>query len=112
MEKMTHAEYIAGLREEAGQIASIVLSGSMSLLDGCWLLGPLLAQAELKPGDPDAKAIGLVRSELDGLPVGPQRPLWSAASLKRLAPQLESLSHWASPLAMSAVKNVAQRFGA
>jgi len=112
MEKMTHAEYIAGLREEAARLASLVLSGSMSLLDGCWLLGPLLAQAELGPGDPDAKAIGLVCSELDGLPVGPQRALWSAAALDRHAPELESLSNWASPLAIPALNNVAQRFGA
>ena len=110
MERLTHAEYIASLRRDAGQVAAAVISGQISLLDGCWRLGPLLAQAELDPDDPDAEVIGLVCSELEGLPVGELRAHWSPEALVRLEPQLESAAKWATPLAMPALQSVARRF--
>jgi hypothetical protein len=109
---MTHAEYIASLRHKAGQVAAAVAAGKMSLLDGCWALGPLLAQAELDPGDPDAQAISLVCSELDGLPLGESRAHWAPEALDGLAPQLQSATEWAASLAMPAIHSVALRFGA
>jgi len=112
MEKMSHAEYIEQLRHEAGNVAAAAVSGELDILDACWFLGPLLMQAELPAGDPDASAIGEVCSELDGLPVGSTRELWSHEARQRLAPQLESLRNWASPLAMQAIQSVAVRFGA
>ena len=112
MEKMSHAEYIDQLRQEAGNIAVAAVAGELDVLDACWFLGPLLAQAELPVGDHDARAIGEVCSELDCLPVGNMRELWSLEARERLAPQLESLKKWASPLAMPAIQSVAVRFGA
>lgn len=112
MEKMTHAEYIASLRHEAGEIAAAVTAGRISVLDGCWSLGPLLAQAELDLGDSDAQTIGLVCSELDGLPLGEARTHWAPEALECLAPQLESAAEWAASLAMPAIRSVALRFGA
>jgi hypothetical protein len=112
MEKMTHAEYITSLRQEAGRVAALVISGHMSLLDGCWALGPLLAQAELGPDDTDANAIGLVCSQLDGLPLEGFRDHWAPEALERLAPELESATGWATPLVMPAIQSVARRFGA
>ena len=111
MEKMSHAEYIEQLRREAGSVAAAAIAGELDVLDACWFLGPLLAQAELPVGDPDTSAIGKVCLELDGLPVGNTRELWSLEARARLAPQLESLKSWASPLAMSAIQSVAVRFG-
>ena len=84
----------------------------MSVLDGCWALGPLLAQAELEPGDSDAQTIGLVCSELDGLPLGEARAHWAPEALDRLAPQLESAAEWAASRAMPAIQSEALRFGA
>ena len=112
MEKMSHAEYIEQLRQEAGNIAAAAIAGELGVLDACWFLGPLLAQAEVPAGDPDANAIGGVCSELDCLPVGTTRELWSLEAREKLAPQLESLKNWASPLAMPAIQSVAVRFGA
>jgi len=112
MEKMSHDQYIEQLRQEAGNVAVAATAGKLDVLDACWFLGPLLAQAELSAGDPDANAIGEVCSELDGLPVGNTRELWSLEARERLAPQLESLKNWASLLAMPAIRSVAVRFGA
>jgi hypothetical protein len=112
MEKMSHADYIEQLRQQAGSVAEAAIAGELDILDACWFLGPLLAQAELPAGDPDAGAIGEVCSELSGLPVGNTRELWSLEARAKLAPQLESLKNWASPLAMPAIKSVAVRFGA
>ena len=112
MEKMTHAEYIVSLRHEAGEIAAAVTAGRMCVLDGCWALGPLLAQAELDSGDSDAQTIALVCSELDGLPLGEARARWAPEALERLAPELESAAKWAVSLAMPAIQSVALRFGA
>ena len=112
MEKMTHSEYIASIRHEAGKIAAAVTAGNMSVLNGCWALGPLLAQAELDPDDLDVQTIGLVCSELDGLPLGEARAHWAPEALERLAPQLESAAKWAASLAMPAMQSVALRFGA
>ncbi|TPG44811.1 hypothetical protein EAH75_19505 [Rhodanobacter glycinis] len=111
MEKMSHAEYIEQLQHEAGRVAVATVAGNLDILEACWVLGPLLAQAELAPGDPDAHAIGQVCSELDGLPVGEARALWSSLALERLAPELESLKRWALQLAMPAIQSVAARFG-
>jgi hypothetical protein len=112
MEKMTHAEYIESLRREAGKIAAAASSGETAVLDACWALGPLLNQAELDPSDPDARSIQLVWSELDGLPLGELRAHWAPEALSRLAPQLESLTQWATPLAMPAIRSLASRFEA
>ena len=111
MERMTHAEYIADVRRRAGQLAAAIAIGETGILDGCWALGPLLDQAELN-GDPDAKAIGLVCSELDGLPLGSARAHWEPDALARLAPKLESAAAWATQTAMPAIQSVARRFGA
>ena len=111
MEKMTHAEYIADVRRRAGQLAIAIATGKTDILDGCWALGPLLGQAELND-DPDAETIGLVCSELDGLPLGSARALWAPEALSRLAPQLESTAAWVTRTAMPAIKSVARRFGA
>jgi hypothetical protein len=112
MEKMSHAEYIQQLQHDAGRIAVATVAGNLDVLAACWSLGPLLSQAELAPGDPDANAIGQVCSELDGMPIGAARTLWSPQALERLAPELESLKNWALPLAMPAIRSVAVRFGA
>jgi hypothetical protein len=112
MEKMSRAEYIEQLQRDAGRVAVATIAGDLDVLEACWVLGPLLARAELAPGDPDANAIGQVCSELDGLPVGEARALWSSQALERLAPELASLKSWALPLAMPAIQSVASRFGA
>jgi hypothetical protein len=111
MAKMTHAEYIADVRSRAGQLAAAIAMGETDILDGCWALGPLLGQAELE-ADPDAKVIGLVCSELDGLPLGPARANWAPDALRRLAPQLDSAAAWTRRTAMPAIDSIARRFGA
>jgi len=111
MAKMTHSEYIADVRSRAGQLAVAIVSGETDILDGCLALGPFLAQAELE-ADPDAEIIGLVCSELDGLPLGPARANWDPAALSRLAPELDSAAAWAKRTAMPAIQSVAHRFGA
>ena len=111
MEKMTHAEYIADARRRVGQLAAAIAAGETDILDGCWALGPLLGQAELG-GDPDAETIGLVCSELDGLPLGSARANWAPDALIHLAPQLDSAAAWVRRTAMPAIQSVAHRFGA
>lgn len=86
---MTHAEYIADVRRRAGQLAAAIVTGESEILEGCWPLGPLLGQAELD-GDPDAEIIGLICSDLDGLPLGSARAQWAPDALAHLAPQLKS----------------------
>lgn len=110
MEKMSHADYIQKLRQDAGIVAVAAIAGELDVLDACWFLAPLLAQAELPAEDLDASTIIEVCSELNGLPVGDTRELWSREARERLAPQLESLKNWASPLAMPAIRSVAMRF--
>jgi hypothetical protein len=111
MEKMTHAEYIADMRRRAGEIAAAIVAGETSILDGCWELGPLLGQADLE-GDPDAHTIGVICSELDGLPFGSARTQWAPEALNRLAPRLESAAAWATRTALPAIQSLAYRFGA
>lgn len=111
MEKMTHAEYIADVRRRAGQLAAAIVSGEADILDGCWALGPLLGQAELE-ADPDAEVIGLVCSELEGLPLGSVRTNWAPDALSRVAPKLDSAAAWARRTAMPAIQSVARRFEA
>jgi hypothetical protein len=111
MEKITHAEYIADVRRRIGDIAAAIVAGETNILDGSWALGPLLSQAQLE-GDPDAQALEVICSELDGLPLGPARAQWAPEALSLLAPKLESATAWATRTAMPAIQSLAHRFGA
>lgn len=112
MERMSHAEYIAGVRAEAGNLAADVLCGQAELLESCHRLSALLAAAELDPGDEGAKAFLIISSEIDALPVGAVRAHWDRSALARLQPEIESASKWAREIAEPALVSVVRRFKA
>ena len=112
MERMSHSDYIAMVRTEAGGLAGDVLTGRAELLDACHKLSALLAAAELDEGDEDAKTFMLISSEIDTLPVGAVRAHWDANALARLQPELESASEWARKIAEPALVSVVRRFKA
>lgn len=112
MEKMSHSEYIATVRAEAGNLAADVLGGRAELLDACHRLSALLAAAELEAGDEDVKTFMIISSEIDGLPVGAVRAHWDPSALARLQPEIESASKWARKIAEPALFSVVRRFKA
>jgi hypothetical protein len=112
MEKMSHSEYIEETRRNAGRIAVATINGEIGILESCFKLAPLLAQAELPAEDPDSNAVILVSDELDGLPLGEFRRHWAPEALEKLAPEIESATAWAQSIAMPAIHSIAARFGA
>ena len=112
MESMSHVDYIATIRAEAGDLAADVLGGRADLLGACHRLSSLLAAAELEPGDEDAKAFMIISSEIDALPVGADRTHWDSSALSRLQPKIDSTSEWARKIAEPALVSVIRRFKA
>ena len=112
MERVSHSEYIAMVRAEAGALAADVLTGHAELLEACQRLSSLLSSAELEAGDEDAEAFMIISSEIDALPVGAVRAQWDPVALARLQPEIESSKIWARKIAEPALVSVARRFKA
>ena len=112
MEGMSHIEYIATVRAEAGALAADVLTGRADLLEACHKLSSLLSSAELEAGDEDAKAFMTISSEIDALPVGAARVHWDPVALARIQPEIDSANVWARKIAEPALVSLARRFKA
>ena len=112
MERMSHFEYIAIVRAEAGALAAAVLTGRAELLEACHRLSSLLSEAELEADDEDAKTFKIISSEIDALPVGAVRAHWDPVALAQLQPEIDSASAWARKIAEPALVSVARRFKA
>lgn len=112
IERMTHEEYVLSVRREAVEIAAGILSGEVSVLEGCHSLAALRWEVEVDERDPDFMVFAIISSETDALPIGAVRTHWAPEAMARLEPEIQSAIAWATPQALPACKSLVQRFGA
>lgn len=111
-DRMSHQDYVLSCRARAAEIATLVISGSMPVLEGCHLLDGLSAAVEVPDNDPDFLTFNVIRSETEALPIGRVREHWAANALAALEPELRSATDWARPVALPACRSIMDRFGA
>jgi hypothetical protein len=107
-----HAEYVASQRRRVAEIASDVLGGRVSMIEGARLLTSLCHEIEVAEDDPDLLALVTIESETDALPVGAERANWSIRGLTQKQPELSDAEAWAMEAGAEACRNLARRFGA
>lgn len=110
-ERMTHEEYVLSVRSNAVRIAAGMLAGAVPILEGCHSLAALRWQVEVGERDPDFDLFVMLSSEIDALPVGQVRALWSAEALAQLEPEIQSAIEWATRYAVPACESIVRRFG-
>jgi len=111
-DRMSHEEYVLSCRMRAAEIATLVISGSMPVLEGCHLLDNLKAAVEVPDNDPDFLTFNTIQSETDALPIGRVREHWAPSALAALEQELRSAADWAHPIALPACMSIVARFGA
>jgi hypothetical protein len=95
----------------AVQTARNLISGDISLLDGCVHLSQLSHQ--LVPDwrlDPDLVIFGVVASDCDHLPLGEVRKLWSRDALVKADAEIEKLTAFYQTRVFDACISLIARF--
>jgi len=109
---MSHEEYVQTVRQQAADICSGILAGTIPLLEGCHSLASLRWEVEVDERDADFSTFAMISSETDALPIGDVRAHWAPEALAALEPRIQSAIEWATPQALPACRSVVQRFGA
>ncbi|MDX6851590.1 DUF2489 domain-containing protein [Gilvimarinus sp. SDUM040013] len=110
--KMSHEEYVLKKRQEAAEIASGMLDGSIHYLEGAIKLASLRFETEVGEDDGDFLAFSGVSSETDHLPLGSAREFWSAEALERHEHEIQKTIKWAKEVSLFECKSIAERFRA
>jgi hypothetical protein len=107
-----HREYVTSQRKRAGEIATDILAGRVSMLEGARQLTRLRHEIEVGDDDPDIHAMVLIESETESLPIGAERASWGIRGLTENQPRLLDAEAWAREVGVEACRNLARRFGA
>lgn len=110
--KMSREEYIERQRNRAVKIASAMLDGSISYLEGAIELSVLRFEVGLPADDKDFLVFSGVSSETDHLPIGTARQHWSKEALARHEPEVQQSIAWAKEVSLSECKSIIERFKA
>ena len=108
---MSHHEYVTLCRSRAVEIASATIGGDIPVLLAPRLLADALSGADIPRDDADFRAVRMIDSELDALPIGKERELWSQEALERLAPEIQAAETWAAPQVYAACESIVRKFG-
>ena len=107
---MSHQEYLAALRQRVRDAAEGVLAGELDVLDGARQLTALLGELGFGWDDEDYRAVAIVESETDDLPIGQGRKGWAANALAAREAEIQSAIRWAEPFVLPACERLAARF--
>jgi hypothetical protein len=98
------------LQQRIVAVARRILAGEVEVLEGARILAGLLAHLSVGDDDEDHRAFVLIDSEIDALPVGKVRELWSAQSLLELEPRIRDAQEWAMAIAGPHCRSLIKRF--
>jgi hypothetical protein len=98
-------------RRRAAELAAQIVDGSVDVLDGSLEMHRLKWLVGVDEDDDDFAAFLLVDSEVDALPIGPQREYWSEEALARKEPDLERARAWARSTVEQECRDIIARFG-
>jgi len=94
-ERMTHDEYVQGVRSKIVSVARSLLAGELSWTEGSRTISRLRPEAEVGERDKDFDVFVGIDSETDAFPMGAVRDLWDKSALEKLQPEIERMEAWA-----------------
>lgn len=103
-------EYRDKLRRRAQELARLVLSGKVDILEASKSLWVVLQRLGLGWEDEDSSAFGLIVSETDHLPVGRERQYWAKEALERKEPEIVGAKRWAEQFGIPACRRIERRW--
>ena len=101
---------IEDARRKAAELAVRILEGTADVLEASIQMHRLSWLAGVEEDDEDFAAFSVVDSEIDALPIGPQRAYWSAEALARKEPDLERARIWARSAVEEECRSIIARF--
>jgi hypothetical protein len=104
-------EALEANRRRAAELAHSVLTGAVSLLEAAPDLESALRALGCDWDDDSFRTFGLIASETDTLPIGPQRQHWAPEALARKEPDVLRAQAWAEKFGLAACKEVLARYG-
>jgi hypothetical protein len=112
LEHPSHESYVASQRREVARVASGILGGSISAIEGARWLAGLRHEVEVSDDDEDFLLFVSVASQTENLPIGEQRKLWQSDSLARMDSEVADAEKWARDETAAACRSLVRRFGA
>jgi len=101
---------IVAARRAIFQAAQAMLAGKLSYIEGALRIHSSIWVAKIDEWDSDLVPFAGIVSETDALPSEQTRPLWQAAALERLQPEIDRLEAWAKQFGETHCRNLAERF--
>jgi hypothetical protein len=101
---------IIAARRAILQAAQDMLAGKLSYIEGARRIDGSKWAAKVDEWDSDLVPFTGIVSETDALPSEQTRPLWQAAALERLEPEIDRLEAWARQFGEPHCLNLVERF--
>jgi hypothetical protein len=102
--------YAEQARKKLGQIATAMLGGTISFIEGARSICGLRLGSGLE-SDPDILMFVGIDDRTDALPMGEVREHWAPEALLKLQPEIENAEKWARECGLAACQRLALRFG-
>ncbi len=97
-------------RQKIVKIATEMLAGSLSFIEGARQIVQLQFAAELSD-DPDIRPLIGIDSETDALPLDPEiRKHWASDALEKLKPEIDKAETWARQVGTPHCEHLIARF--
>jgi hypothetical protein len=101
---------MAAARRAILQAAQEMLAGKLAYIEGARTIHASRWAAKVGDRDSDLEPFAGIVSETDALPTEQTRPLWQAAALERLQPEIDRLEAWAKQFGEPHCRNLIERF--
>jgi len=101
---------IVAARRAIFQAAQDMLAGKLPYIEGARKIHASMWAAKVDERDSDLVPFFGIVSETDALPTEQTRPLWQAAALERLQPEIDRLEVWARQFGEPHCRNLVERF--
>lgn len=89
---------VAQGRRKIGQIASQMLAGDLTYIEGARAISSLLSDAQVEQLEAPFVIFIAIDSETDGVPLSPVRELWQPAARERLEPEWAEAESYAKTI--------------
>ena len=110
--KLSHEEYVLQQRRKVAKLASDVLKGDLSILKAAIEIVKIRFELDVDENDKDLIAFVAIESEIDHLPIGPERKYWNEDALKEKDKEINESEKWANEFGLEACQRLIDRFGA
>jgi len=110
--KLSHGEYVLQQRRKVAKLASDVIEGELSILKAAIEIVKIRFELDIDENDKDLTAFVAIESEIDHLPIGPERNYWNEDALKEKDREIKECEKWAKEFGLKACQRLLDRFGA